>query len=204
MEELLWSDGRRGNVVVEYDEISNVARLEAAFQLFLIFSKGGGLGVGVDRFVESDFFLWLVRFGSCFVLAGDGGVETAEWVDRLDGVVGAEGQDDVVVEEGTPSVGIFDTVGAEAGFCPVHISEQVRGLHGGNDMQAGESVEVAGGDDLGMFDAVAGGVGGCDVGVCAGLELGEKRGELLHAGLLGALEGGECHVVGAVSDGMEA
>ena len=99
MEELLGCGC--GDVAVEDDEVGEVAGLEAAFYFFAEFAEGGGLGVGVDRFVERDFFLRLEGLGAGFVLAGDGGVEAAEGIDELDGVVGAEGEDDVVVEEGS-------------------------------------------------------------------------------------------------------
>ena len=88
-----------GDVAVEDDEVGEVAGLEAALYLFAELGEGGGLGVGVDRFVEGDLFLGLEGLGAGFVLAGDGGVEAAEGIDGFDGVVGAEGEDDVVVEE---------------------------------------------------------------------------------------------------------
>ena len=70
-------------------------------------------------------FSWAGRFWCRLRSAGDGGVEAAEGIDGLDGVVGAEGEDDVVVEEGAPGVGVFDALGAEAGFGPVHVGEEV-------------------------------------------------------------------------------
>ncbi len=44
---------------------------------------------------------------------------------ELDGVVGAEGEDDVVVEEALPGVGVFDALGAEAVGGPVHVGEEM-------------------------------------------------------------------------------
>ena len=90
-----------GDVAVEDDEVGEVAGFEAAFWFFCELGEGGGLGVGVDGFVEGDLFLRLEGLGAGFVHAGDGGVEAAEGIDGLDGVVGAEGEDDVVVEEGS-------------------------------------------------------------------------------------------------------
>ncbi len=97
MEQLLGRCG--GDVAVEDDEVGEEAGFEAALLLFAELGEGAGLGVGVDRFVERDLFLRLEGLGACFVLPGDGGVEAAEGVDEFDGVVGAEGEDDVVVEE---------------------------------------------------------------------------------------------------------
>ena len=61
MEELLGSGG--GDVAVEDDEVGEVAGFEAAFLMFAEFGKGGGLGVGVDGFVERDLFLRLEGHG---------------------------------------------------------------------------------------------------------------------------------------------
>ena len=129
MEKLLRSGGGSRYVVVEYDEISQEAWLEAALLFFLIFSEGGGLRVGIDCFVQSDFFLRLVGFGSGLVLASNGSVEATEWINGLYGIVGAEGQDYVMVEKRTPGVGVFHPLGAQTGFGPVHVCKQVRGLH---------------------------------------------------------------------------
>ena len=97
VEELLGGGG--GDVAVEDDEVGEVAGFEAAFHFFAELGEGGGLGVGVDGFVERDLLLRLEGLGAGFVLAGDGGVEATEGVDELDGVVGAEGEGDVVVRE---------------------------------------------------------------------------------------------------------
>ena len=69
----------------------------------------------------------------------------------------------MVVEEGLPGVGVFDSFGAEAVGGPLHVGEQVGGLHGGDDAFFFESVEVAGEQDLGVFDAEAEGGGGWGV-----------------------------------------
>src|SRR5216683_2280935 len=49
----------RGDVAVEDDEVGEVSGLEAPLHFFTEFAEGGGLGVGVHRFVERDFFLLL-------------------------------------------------------------------------------------------------------------------------------------------------
>jgi len=113
------------------------------------------LRVGVEGFVEGDFFLGLVGFGAGFVLAGDGGVQAAEGVDGFDGVVGAESENDIVVEEGAPGVGVFDAFGPEAGFGPVHVGEEVRWLHGGDDAKFGEAVEIGRKQNLCVLDPKA-------------------------------------------------
>ena len=46
-------------------------------------------------------------------------------IDELDGVVCAEGEDDVVVEERLPGVGVLDALRAEAVGGPLHVGEQV-------------------------------------------------------------------------------
>jgi len=79
------------NVAVEDYEVGEVVWFETALLVFSEFCKGRGLCVGVDGFVEGDFLLWLEGLGAGFVLAGDGGVETAEGIDGLHRVVCAEG-----------------------------------------------------------------------------------------------------------------
>ena len=60
-----------------------------------------------------------------------------------------------MVEEGTPGVSIFGALGTEALAGPGHVGEQMAGLHGGDDAEAGEAVEGVRGDDLGVFNAEA-------------------------------------------------
>src|ERR1700678_180555 len=144
-----------GDVAVEDNEVGEIAGFESAFYVFAKFSVGGGLGVGVDGFVERDFFLGLEGLGAGFVLAGDGGVEAAEGIDELYRVVGAEGEDYVVVEEALPGVGVLASVGAEAVGGPLHVGEEMGGLHRGDDAFFFEAVEIAGEQDLSMFDTEA-------------------------------------------------
>ncbi len=177
--------------------------------MFAELGEGGGLGVGVDGLVKRDLFLGLEGLGAGFVLASDGGVEATEGVDGFDGVVGAEGEGDVVVEEALPGVGVLDALETETVGGPFHVGEQMAGLHGGDDAFAGEAVEVGREQDLGVFDAKAeaggGGDGwgwcGDDVGVGAAGGGGRRCGV---GDLLGGSEGVEGDVVGAVADGVEA
>jgi len=64
-----------------------------------------------------------------------------------------------VVEETLPGVGVFDAVGTEAVGGPLHVGEEVGGLHGGDDTFAGEAGEVVGKQDLGVFYTEAEGCG---------------------------------------------
>lgn len=205
MEELLRGCG--GNVTVENDEVGEVSGFETALLMFAKLGEGGGLSVCVDGFVRRDFFLRLKRLGAGFVLAGDRSVESAEGVDGLHRVVGSEGEGDVVVEEALPGVGVLCALGAETVCGPLHVGEEVGGLHGGDDTLAREAIEVFGKQDLGVFYAEAegggGGVGwgwgGDDVGV------GGVRGWRGEGGdLVGGAEGIEGHRVGTVADGVEA
>ena len=65
-----------------------------------------------------------------------------------------------MVEEALPGVGVFDALGAEAVGGPLHVGQEMGGLHGGDDAFSCEAVEVAGEQDLGVFDAEAEGGGG--------------------------------------------
>ncbi len=123
--------------------------------------EGGGLGVGVESFADGEFLLWLEGFGAGFVLTGGCGVEAAEGVDGFDGVIGAEGDGNAVGQHGSPGVGIGGAFGAQAGGGPAHIGKQMGRLHGGDDAELFEAVEVVGQQDLGVFDAEAqvGGLG---------------------------------------------
>ena len=161
-EDLCVEDLERGGgeeVAVEDDEIGEEAGFEAAEAGFAERGEGRRLGVGVDGFLDGQALLGVEGLGAGFVLAGDGGVEAAEGVDGLDGVVGAEGEGDAVREHGTPGVGVFGAFGAEAGFGPGHVGEEVGGLHGGDDAELGHAVEVFGQEDLGVLDAEAWGGG---------------------------------------------
>ncbi|MCU1225822.1 MAG: hypothetical protein JWQ42_3915 [Edaphobacter sp.] len=153
MEELLRRGG--GGVVVEDDEVGEEAGFEAALLVLAELGEGRGLGVGIDGLLDRELLLRLISFGAGFVLPGDRGVEAPEWIDGFDGIVGAEGQGYVVVEEGLPGVGVFGSVGAEAVGGPVHIGEEMAGLHGSDDAFAGEAVEVCREQYLGVFDAEA-------------------------------------------------
>jgi hypothetical protein len=84
----------------------------------------------------------------------------------------------------------------------------MRRLNGGYDTFFFEAVEVAWEKDLGVFDAEAEGRRGWWAGIGPGHNVGI---EAMLCGLrrvvgdlIGDTEGVECHVVGAVADGVEA
>ena len=101
-----------GDVAVEDDEVCEVAFGEDPFLVFRELCVGRGLCVGVESLIESDFFLRLKGLSASFIHARGGGVEAAEGADGFDGVVGAEGEGDVVVEHGAPGVSVFAALGA--------------------------------------------------------------------------------------------
>ena len=107
-----------------------------------------------------------------------------------------------------PGVSVFGAVRAETGCDPVHVGEQVGWLHGGDDAQAGEAIEVRRKQNLRVFDAeaeVGGGGGGGGGGDDGGVGLLRGSGAIGgDGGLLGGGEGVEGHVVGTVADGVEA
>ena len=113
-----------------------------------------------------------------------------------------------MVEEGLPGVGVFGALGAEAIGGPLHVGEEMGRLHGGDDAFFFEAVEVAGKQNLGVFDAEAEGGGGWwallrlgdDVGVGAVF----GRGWRVVGDLVGDAEGVQSHRVGAVADSVEA
>ena len=123
--------------------------------LFSEFGIGRALRVGVERLAAGELVFREVGLGAGFVHAGDGGVESAKGRDGLDGIVGAKGERNAGVEEGLPCVGVGGALGTEAIDGPVHVGEQVVGLHGGDDAELLEARDVGGIDDLGVLDAIA-------------------------------------------------
>ena len=114
---LVAEDGRGGDFVeiaIDEDEVGVVAGDEFAFALLCEFGVGGALRVGVERLAAGEFVFGIVSFGSGFVHAGDGGIESAKWRDGLDGIVGAKGERDAGIEEGFPRVGVCGALGRRA------------------------------------------------------------------------------------------
>ena len=173
-------------VAVDEDEVRVVAGDELAFVLLGKFGVGGALRVGVERLAAGELVLRKVGFGAGFVHARDGGVEAAKGRDGLDGIVGAEGERHAGVEECLPCVGVGGALGAETRFGPVHVGEQMVGLHGGDDAELLEARNVGGIDDLRVLDAVARGAG--DAGLRIGVE--SHGGGLVADGVKAELEAG--------------
>jgi len=138
-------------------EIGELADSELALSSLFELGVGGTECVVADAFVERDFFLGLpAASGAAFrKFARDASVEAAERIDRLDGIVGAEGQTRTAFLQGIPGVSTFDAAGTNAGFGPAHVVGLMRGLHGSDDVELGEAREIFEGDDLGVLDAIA-------------------------------------------------
>ena len=123
-----------------------------------------------------------------FVHPRDGGIDSAKWRDRLDGIIRAESQGHAVVEKLLPRVGGLRALGADALHRPVHVGEQMIGLHGGDDAELAILRELVRGDDLVVLDA----------------EAEVARLIVLAGGSFGGGESVERHLHGAVSDGVKA
>src|ERR1039458_2889744 len=97
------------------------------------FGVGRALGVGVERLATGELVFGEIRPGPGLIHARDGGVEAAEGRDGFHRVIGAEGQGHTCVEKGLPGVGGCSASGSEPVLGPVHVGEQVAGLHGGEE-----------------------------------------------------------------------
>jgi len=85
---------------------------------------------------------------------GHGRVQPAHRVERLDRPVGAEGDPGPAVEEGPPGVGAPGPLVSDPGLAESHVGRAVGRLHGGDDAEGREPVEVGRSDDLGVLDPV--------------------------------------------------
>src|SRR6266851_5723466 len=88
-----------------------------------------------------------------FSFSGDCGVETTERSDRFDRIIGSEGQRHSLPQKLSPRVGMCRALGTEAGLGPIHVGEQVIGLHGGDYFQLLELRHLQWIGDLGVLDA---------------------------------------------------
>src|SRR6266852_653301 len=180
-----------GQVVGKNEEVGVFADFQLALLPFLEFGVGGAGGVGANAILQRDFFLRLPAAGGSASgklarrggLARDASVESAEGADDFDGIIGAEGEARAAFFQRGPGVSALDALGTDAGFGPAHVVGLVRRLHRGDDFELGEALEIVGGDDLGMLDAVA--AVARAIGFCDGFE------------------NVETDAVGAVADGVE-
>src|SRR5207237_10606883 len=73
--------------------------------------------------------------GPCVVLARNRGVDTTKRSDGFDGIVGAEGDGHACVKIRLPRVRGGSALLADAVLYPAHVSEEMIGLNGGNDVK---------------------------------------------------------------------
>src|SRR5216683_5406314 len=152
-----------GQVVGKNEEVGVFADFQLALLPFLEFAVGGAGRVGANAVLQRDFFLRLPAAGGSTSgklarrggLARDASVESAEGADDFDGIIGAEGETRAAFFQRGPGVSALDAFGTDAGFRPAHVVGLVRRLHGGDDFELGKALEIVGGDDLGVLDAVA-------------------------------------------------
>src|SRR6266568_869481 len=150
-------NGRRFYVIevaIHEDEISIVSYRKFAFVLFGKLSVCRSLCVGVERLTARELVVGKIAFGCELVGASDRGIESAKRRDGFDRIIGAKGQRNAGVEKCLPRIGVRSSLRAEAVHCPIHIGEQVVGLHAGDDAESGEAGNVGGIDNLRVLDAI--------------------------------------------------
>src|SRR6266849_2096428 len=180
-----------GQVVGKNEEVGVFADFQLALLPFLEFGVGGAGGVGANAILQRDFFLLLPAAGGSAIgklarrggLARDASVESAEGADDFDGIIGAESEARAVFFQRGPGISALNAFGTDAGFGPAHVGGLMRRLHGGDDFELGKALEIVGGADLGVLDAVAAVTRA--IGFCDGFEDVERD------------------AIGAVADGVE-
>src|SRR5260221_14244697 len=86
-------------------------------------------------------------------LAGDGGLDPKQRVQRSDGPIGSKSEDGACIKQRSKGVCGFATLFAEASFTPPTIIRSVVRLHGRNDLLACEPREMFDSQMLRVFDA---------------------------------------------------
>src|SRR5579872_4126269 len=145
-------------VAIDEDEVGIVSGKQLTLVFFREFRVGRASSVGVESLAAGQLVFAVVGFGAGFVHSRDCGVEAAKRCDWLNGVVCAEGHAHARIEEGLPRIGVGGSFGPETFFGPVHVSEQMIGLHARDNAELLEAWDVRLVDDLGMLDAIAGSV----------------------------------------------
>ena len=145
------------DVRAEHDQIGQLARRERALVLLLEFGERRAERVGLDRFGERDLLLRhpSARMLAVEGLAGDGGEEAEQRVQRRDAPVGAERQPHAAVEQGAKGVRRLCALGPDAPLRPLTVVDGVIRLHRSNDREPLEALEVFGRDVLQVLDAPA-------------------------------------------------
>ena len=88
--------------------------------------------------------------------AGDGAVHAQKGVIAFHRGIGAVGHHVTLIDQGPPSIGALDALGAQAGIRHLFVGAQEHGLVRGDDAQLLEPGDVLGRDNLGVLDAQAG------------------------------------------------
>ena len=131
------------NVSVEDDEISVFAYFNAAFTTFKEAAFGYPNRDGTQGLLACEGVLHLETFGGRAVqmLAGDGGIESVNRADVLDGEVGAVDDPAVLLQQLLVGVGVLDAL-AKTLVGPVHIGSAMRGLDGRDDGKLAKTLEI--------------------------------------------------------------
>src|SRR5579884_765189 len=144
-----------GNVAVEHDEICEIAGRENAFCLLLEFRISRAQGVCVNRLMDIELLLGIVRLGSSFVHASHGGIETAKRSNRLDGIIGPKGEMSCALEKRRPGIRSLRALRPNSGLSPVHVGQQMIWLHRRKDAQFAKAWDACWSDHLRMLHAEA-------------------------------------------------
>ena len=144
----------RHYIAVKYHEISVFSCFYAAFSGFEETAFGHPNRDGTQGLLAGEGVLHLETFGGRAVqmLAGDGGIESVNRADVLDGEVGAVDDPAVLLQQLLVGVGVLDAL-AKTLVGPVHIGSAMRGLDGGDDGKFAKTLEISVAYRLRVFDA---------------------------------------------------
>ena len=100
--------------------------------------KGGARGVGRDSLFNTYFLVGIVALFLVFALPGHSGIEPAKRRHRLHWIISSKCKHYSMLQELGPGIGMGGPLRSETRLRPVHIRQQVAGLHRGDNLQLPE------------------------------------------------------------------
>ena len=124
-----------GQVAVEHNEVREHTGGERPLFFFREFRIGCAGGVGCDCLFYGQFLSRIVRLPPVFALACNGSIQAAKRTYGFDRVISAERQSDSMIQKVSPRVRMRSPLWTKARLGPVHVSEKMARLHGGNNVE---------------------------------------------------------------------